>query len=391
MKFRLLALLFALLICMGGCSKIEPNTSIPSSEEEQSVTESVEETSSEETVSAEVSSEEVVSEEVVSEETSSDAASVEETEPESIYPVLHSDEPIVEHEAIVTIGDAGYEYYTYVPRSAGLYAAVVNDTAEKLTDISQVYTVIVPTSIGITFPDNDIGQVSGSQMKEPLEEIAAQFSEKVTNVALYDVLMQQRDDYIYFRTDHHWTARGAFYAYREFCRIKGIEHYPLSAREMTVFDGFRGSFYRSSGKIQVMKDNPDYVEAFYPVGENIELVFTNKEGKSYSWPMISNMTNSSEGMKYDTFAASDNPFTVIENTDITDDSSCIVIKESFGNALIPFLSDHYRTIYEVDYRYYDGNVISLAKEHQVDDVIFINNISMTRSDYLIGKLANVLS
>lgn len=390
MKIRLFALLLAGMLVLGGCNKIEPNQDLLSSSEPGSTDTVSEETSSEETSSEETSSEDSSLEEPSTEETSSEETSSED-EAKPQYPVITSEEPMVEHEAIVTIGDAGFEYYTYVPRSAGLYAAVVNDAATRLKDVSQVYTVIIPTSVGITLPDQYVGKVSGSEMKEPLEELAAQFSEEVTNVPLYDALMNQRDDYIYFRTDHHWTARGAFYAYREFCNAKGIEYYPLSVREMKVFDGFRGSFYRSSGKIQEMKDNPDYVEAFYPVGENIKLVFTNKEGKSYSWPMISDMTNASEGMKYDTFAASDNPYTVIENADITDGSSCIILKESFGNALIPFLSDHYQTIYEVDYRYYDGSVISLAKEKQVDDIIFANNISMTRSDYLIGKLANVLS
>ena len=53
---------------------------------------------------------------------------------------------------------------------------------------------------------------------------------------------------------------------------------------------------------------------------------------------------------------------------------------------IPFLADHYQRIYVVDYRYWDGNIVELAKEKSVDDVIFINNISMTRNSYLVGKM-----
>ena len=82
--------------------------------------------------------------------------------------------------------------------------------------------------------------------------------------------------------------------------------------------------------------------------------------------------------------------TVIQNPDITDGSSCMVVKESFANAMIPFLTDHYQTIYVVDYRYWDGDVVSFAKENQIKDVLFVNNISMTRSNFLVGKLARVV-
>ena len=64
-----------------------------------------------------------------------------------------------------------------------------------------------------------------------------------------------------------------------------------------------------------------------------------------------------------------------------------MIKESFGNALIPFLANHYQKIYVIDYRYWDGNVIKLAEEKQAVDIIIVNNISMTRNSYQVGKMA----
>ena len=52
-----------------------------------------------------------------------------------------------------------------------------------------------------------------------------------------------------------------------------------------------------------------------------------------------------------------------------------MIKESYGNAFVPWLVDHYQNVYVVDYRYYTGNLTQFVKEHQVDDVIFVNNAS----------------
>ena len=51
------------------------------------------------------------------------------------------------------------------------------------------------------------------------------------------------------------------------------------------------------------------------------------------------------------------------------------------------IADHYQRIYVIDYRYWDGSLISFAKEKSVDDVIIINNISMTRNSYQVGKMA----
>jgi len=55
---------------------------------------------------------------------------------------------------------------------------------------------------------------------------------------------------------------------------------------------------------------------------------------------------------------------VIENKDLTDGSACIVVKESFGNAFIPFLVDHYQKIYVVDYRYWTGSISELAEKKE---------------------------
>ena len=110
----------------------------------------------------------------------------------------------------------------------------------------------------------------------------------------------------------------------------------------------------------------------------------------HDWPVIYDVSNYNAGLKYSTFIASDNPYTEIENKDLSDGSSCIVVKESFGNAFIPFLVDHYQTVYVVDYRYWTGSISKLAQDKNVNDVLFLNNLSMIRNKSLVGKLYRVL-
>ena len=105
--------------------------------------------------------------------------------------------------------------------------------------------------------------------------------------------------------------------------------------------------------------------------------------------VIFDESTASASLKYGTFIMGDNPFTVIENPEVSNGESCIVVKESFGNAFVPFLVDHYQTVYVVDYRYYSGSVTQLARDKGVKDVLFVNNLSAIRGSYQMGKLAGV--
>ena len=98
-----------------------------------------------------------------------------------------------------------------------------------------------------------------------------------------------------------------------------------------------------------------------------------------NWPLIADGDTYGETMKYLIFAAGDQPYEEITNNDMTEGPSCIVVKESFGNCFIPFLVNHYKNVYVVDYRHYEaGTVTQLAQEKGVDDVLLLSNISMTR-------------
>jgi len=90
--------------------------------------------------------------------------------------------------------------------------------------------------------------------------------------------------------------------------------------------------------------------------------------------VIADVSGWSSSAKYNTFCGGDNPLTVFENPSVTDGSVCIVVKESFGNALMPYIVDHYSKVYEVDYRYWSGNLIDYAREVGATDMIFANNV-----------------
>lgn len=307
---------------------------------------------------------------------------------ESGYPAITAKGKLKDYNSVVTVGDSAYELYTYLDKVAENYAKSVNKVASGLKGKADVYDLVIPLSSGITFPDNFKDKIQSSDQGEAMKNIRAKMNKNVISVDVYDTLMQHREEYEYFRTDHHWTTLGAYYAYREFCNAKGIKPEELDTYKTKEFDGFLGSFYNDTSDAK-LKANPDTLTACYPNADSICHV-TASDGSKYDWPVIYDVSNYNAGLKYSTFIASDNPYTEIENKDLTDGSSCVVVKESFGNAFIPFLVDHYQTIYVVDYRYWTGSITKLAKEKKADDVLFLNNLSMIRNKSLVGKLYRVL-
>lgn len=325
--------------------------------------------------------------ESVKETESAEETETEETQ-EKKYETITSDASVEDYNSVVVVDKSAYELFTYREDVAESYAAAVNKLGKKLDGKAQVYDMLIPLSSSVTFPDNLQDKIKSTDQREAMEKVFGMVHDPVKSIDIYDSLMSHRTEYIYFRTDHHWTALGAYYAYEDFCQAKGIEPADISSYETKEFDGFIGSFYNDT-KAQVLKDNPDTVVAYVPKSD-ATIHVTASDGTEYDWEIIYDVSSYASSLKYSTFVAADNPISVIENKNVADGSSCIVVKESFGNAFIPFLVDHYQTIYIVDYRYYTGNVSDLVDAKKVDDVILMNNLSMLRNQYLVGQFQGVV-
>lgn len=318
-----------------------------------------------------------------------DKADVTTTKPASSNVITTSDKPY-QSGGVYVVGSAGYEMYNYVGSLAEKYQSTVNAVADSLSGVSQVYAMAIPLSSGITLPDELFSDIPGSDQAQAEKDILAGMGQNVKTIPLHDVMMSHRTEYIYFRTDHHWTALGAYYAYVQFCTAKGITPHNLSDYEVSQFPGFLGSFYNDGGKPDAMKNDPDTVNAYHPVSATASMKYGDNENSTLTGgQVIFDESTASASLKYGTFIMGDNPFTVIENPEVSNGESCIVVKESFGNAFVPFLVDHYQTVYVVDYRYYSGSVTQLARDKGVKDVLFVNNLSAIRGSYQMGKLAGV--
>ncbi len=308
--------------------------------------------------------------------------------PKDGYASIKSKAKVEFYGGTIKIGDTAYELYNYVESTGKQYAKVVNHIANALDGVANVYDMVIPTSVGITLPDNKKSKINSSDQKDSIKKIYNMTNHKVKAVDLFDTMMQHRQEYIYFRTDHHWTDKGAYYAYQKYCSDAGLIANELSDYQTASFGGYLGSFYTDTD--QNKKLRKDHVKAFFPINyDAMSMTYVTESGSKVKSALISDATNYSTFMKYYAFLVGDNSYTVVRNKNVKDGSSCLVVKESFGNTLVPYLADHYAKVYVVDYRYWKGSVVKFAKDKGVKDVLFANNISMTRNAYLVGKLAKV--
>ncbi len=306
-----------------------------------------------------------------------------------ITPTPQPQEPAVEKlGAMLIVDNAAYEYYNFNQTVADSYAATVNRAAALLNGKSKVYDVIIPTSMAITLPENFNGSTNSSDQKKAIDYMYSKMADNVTKVDTYTTLMNHKNEYIYFRTDHHWTSLGAYYAYREIMNAKGTTPAELSTFKQYKFDGFLGSFYAESGRKPSLGNTPDYVMAYEPIGMEYIKTYTKTGVRDYH--IVSNGDKLSAANKYLTFVCGDHPYGIMTNPAINDGSSCLVIKESFGNAMVAFLTQHYQNVYVVDYRYigdvFPGTLVQFVDERHIQDVMFVNNISSTRSPGLVNSM-----
>ena len=291
-------------------------------------------------------------------------------------------------DALLIYGNAGYEYYNFVERTAKNYSATLNRAAELLRGKATVYGMIIPTSMDIMLDPSVRATVSVSDQKAAITYMETLLSGEVKKVSIYDTLLAHNGEYIYYRTDHHWTGLGAYYAYVEFCRVKGVAPVALSQCVYKAFDGFLGSFYWDSNQNPALSVAPDTVETWMPaVRSTMHIVEKTSSGlREFDGSVIYDASSSSARYKYGAYIWGDNPFSVIENLDMPSGESCLLVKESFGNALAPLLTYNYKKVYILDYRENYDTVSALVEKYGITDVIFCNNISMTRSTSLVNSL-----
>lgn len=282
---------------------------------------------------------------------------------------------------------AAYSLYYYDQTAADIYTSALSKAAGELEGKTNVYSILVPNNSGAMLSDRELEALGGADQEQAIDYYYS-LSEGVKTVDTIKTLREHNDEYLYFRTDHHWTQLAAYYVYQNFCEEKGIRPNELSDFQKMTFSPFLGTFYQELQN-EDMAANPDFVDAYIPMATN-DMTYWETDGSQVNWHVIQDVTGWNKNSLYSCFIGGDKPLVQINNPNLSDGSSCVVVKESYGNSFVPFLVDHYQTVYVIDFRYTKNNVMDFVQEHNVQDLIIINNISIIASENVATTIAGLL-
>ncbi len=269
--------------------------------------------------------------------------------------------------SILIVGKRAMEVFTSSSSMAKDYASLVNRTASAMPQNVKFYSMLVPTSS--EFYSGETYSTGIHSQKNVIEKAYGFMSDKITTVDAYSQLEKSRDEYIYFRTDHHWTARGAYLGYLAFCEASGNAPVDINELESGKIENFVGSLYKASNAA-VLKKNPDYVEYFKTRVEVDGRVYADSKMENGQKIFVVARSVNSDN-KYLAFIGGDQPLEKI-TTSNKNGKKILVIKESYANALVPFLCDNYEEVYVVDPRKTEFDLAQFVSEQSIGEVLMVN-------------------
>ena len=273
-------------------------------------------------------------------------------------------------------------------------------------DESSVYSFNGLKSINLLFPKSTmtIIPVPMSQlMIEDVSEIHSQLASqseyvekmkehiKDTNIKIIDLcdtFINHKDEYIYFKYDHHWQSIGAYYAYKEFCKANNLECDDIDEyRKVVLNKTYRGGAYK-----KILPDDKsiegysDVLTAYIASVSNVMKIYNASNHLiSNGKPCINEEHNAYWGI----FLSGDNPYVEISSK-ISKKRTALVIKDSFGCAFVPFLVSNYDEIYVVDPRFASFDLVEKMKNKNIYDIIVVSaNYTFGQPTFYNG-LANLL-
>ncbi|MTI69277.1 MAG: hypothetical protein FH751_03335 [Firmicutes bacterium] len=194
-------------------------------------------------------------------------------------------------------------------------------------------------------------------------------------IDVYDILKRKKDEYIYFKTDHHWTMRGAYYAYQMFCNNIGLKSFDFNKFDKEIVsNSFYGTFYSKANNRHIPADK---IEIFKPKFNTSYKVHYLDEDKYTNTLYEFNHLDKKD--KYSLFLDGNHSLITIK-TDVKNNKKLVIFKDSYSHSFIPFLANHYKEIHIIDLRYYKLNIYDYIKENDIDEALFLYNVSTFSSD-----------
>lgn len=242
--------------------------------------------------------------------------------------------------------------------------AYLNEFSQKF----DTYLMAVPTASKI-YEDKLPPFATMYDEERFITQLGSGLDNGIKQVELIDALTGKSEEYIYYRTDHHWTTLGAYYGYRAFCETYGIKPVEIDEfNRVEVSESFYGSLF-SKGNFSFVE--PDTLELFE--SENIEPVGVTYVATDRVTDTLYEKDRLATKDKYGVFLDSNHPIVVIK-TSVRNAKKLVVIKDSYANSFIPFLTAHFEEIHILDPRFLNMPIAGYITGNGIEDVLFLYNV-----------------
>ena len=181
---------------------------------------------------------------------------------------------------------------------------------------------------------------------------------------------------LYYHTDHHWTTDGAYLAYQDFAKKNKLNS-NIKYDALAVKNDFRGTLASKSGftnglndmiKIYLPKEGQNY--------KNSVIFYSDTKEKTTEFYKLNNLKKKDT---YTVFGGSNHPIYSIK-TPVSSQRKLLLIKDSYANSFIPFLSQDYREIIVIDPRYFFDDISEIIKANGITDILFLYNANTFFND-----------
>ncbi|MBQ9846098.1 MAG: hypothetical protein IJO54_08485 [Oscillospiraceae bacterium] len=260
-----------------------------------------------------------------------------------------------------------------------LFTKVLNiDATQRLKNISAVATfmqnnpdVNIKFLLAPTAPSVMTDKVKPGSPVNNAEASITQLNELIGSENVIDVretLKAHSEEYIYYRTDHHWTTLGAYYAYADYMTAIGRAPQPLDSFEFIYAEDFLGTHYSKSKNFNVDADTISYI------ANDNQMDVLGEVGSIYDYEKLETRD------KYAMFLRGNNSFSSIKGSG---EGKILVIKDSYANCFIPFLTGDFEQIDIVDLRFFKQSTNQLVRDNNYEQVLFLYNSETIDTDIYV--------
>lgn len=228
---------------------------------------------------------------------------------------------------------------------------------------------VLPTFHDKYNDDEDISKISSTLSKDKIGfvDLRERFKSEYKN-----------GSQLYYKTDHHWTTKGAYTGYQELCKALGITPIDDSTLKKDSYPDFYGTTYSSSGFWLTPPDNIEIWNNPKNSDRNISVKITEGANIKTSGSMYFT-DHLKEDDKYPVFIDGNHALTEITNTNAKN-GTILLIKDSFSHSLAPFLAENYSKVVLVDLRYYKESVSDLVTTYNPEQVVVLYGIDNLATD-----------